>query len=200
MLCDSLTELNIVMKHLLKSVLLITFSVISFEVFAQIKPESFQRINVMKILDTIDSLNHAIQSEHDAKEINLPQRFQQIEILGDVTLYLTNETQNKLKLEGNPEDLTHVNVNVAAGTLTVNASKKVKSKLIIYVPVAGVSSLVVEGDSEIFSSGIVKTDALQIVLYGTSIVSVKYNGKLDVIAEGSSELIDIKDYEKIVSR
>ena len=189
------------MKHFFKIVWVVAFSTISFGMFAQIKPaiiSETRKINLLQIM--IDSLGQGNQQGPVVKEIKLTEKFEEVQILGDVKLFLTNGSQDKLHLEGDPVDVDHVKVNIRNRKLLVNAESKTRSRLVISVPVTGIALLKVEGDSEIFSSGIVNTPLLQIILNGTSMVSVKYKGKLDVIAGDNSELISIAEYRRIVSR
>ncbi len=196
------------MQNILKPVLLIVFSVNFFYVSAQsnsadpakdiigLMIDSSQRTQVSKK----ESAGVFIIRGSDFKEINLAKTFQEIEILGDVNLILTNGPSGKIMLKGDQFDLDHTKVKIESGKLIIRRADKTKSKLQISMSVANLSRLVIEGDAEVFSSGTIHTKGLQIILDGTSMVSVRCNGKLDVFAGTESELIDIADYRRIVSR
>ena len=56
----------------------------------------------------------------------------------------------------------------------------------------------VNGDAEIYSSGTIKTGNLEIILNGSSLVALKYTGKVKV-TPGEDYLLD-DDAEKLRSR
>ena len=64
--------------------------------------------------------------------------------------------------------------------------------------IEGLTSLIINGDSEIFSAGTIQSRDLEILLDGTSLVSVKYLGTLKILAVGRCEFVDIKDYKKYI--
>lgn len=189
------------MKMFFKQFLLLPFIAASFCLSAQNSPADYSQESMIDALERmIDSLGRISEKNLGEKEIDINGCFQQIRISGDVTVFLTNGPTNKLWLKGDLYNLDRVKVNVRNGTLTVNAQRKTRSKLDVHVSIAGIASLIVDGDTEIFSSGTIMTKDLHIVLNGTSMVSVKYHGGLNVIAGERAELIDIGDYKKLVSR
>ena len=131
------------------------------------------------------------------KEVNIMGWFHEVEVRGDVTVILTNGPAGKLWLNGNMDDLERVQTSVKNERLSINADmKRRKSKLTVYIPIATIASLVINGDTEVYSSGTIKTNDLEILLNGTSLVSVKYLGRLKVFAGERCELIDAKDYKR----
>jgi Putative auto-transporter adhesin, head GIN domain len=117
----------------------------------------------------------------EQKEINLTEKFKQIEVKGNITVVLTNETVTRLTLQGNARDLSKVNASVKDEKLVIDAEKKRGySKLIVYVPASNASSLVINGDTNVYSSGAIKIDDLAITLNGVSSVSLRYQGKVKV--------------------
>jgi len=134
---------------------------------------------------------------NDHKEVNIIESFNQVEVRGDAMVILTNGPAGKLWLYGNMNDLDCVQTSVKNEQLIINAEKKRrKSKFTIYIPIANIASLIINGDTEVFSSGTIKTNDLEILLKGTSLVSVKYLGRLKVFAGGEYELVDIEDYKR----
>ena len=136
---------------------------------------------------------------HDLKEINLTGAFHHAEIRGDVTMILTNGPTDRLWLRGDLTDLDHVQTTLKDENLVVNAeNRKRRSKLTVYMSITGLTSLIINGDSEIFSAGTIQARDLEIFLDGTSLVSVKYMGAVKVLAVGRCEFVDIKDYKKYI--
>lgn len=189
------------MKMFYTVVLMFAFSTISLCASAQTTSASFTEESVNRLLENIiDSLSILNQSKSVTRAIDIDEKFQQVEIFGDVKVFLTNDAQRKLQLKGDESDLDNIKVKVRSGKLTIDASKKTRADIILYISVTDIYSLVAEGSSEIYSSGMINTNFLQITLNGTAMVSVKYIGKLNVIAGHDAELIDIDEYRKIVSR
>jgi len=198
------------MKNMLKPVLLIAFSISFFYASAQSNSADPVENKISDMIELmIDSLQWTQVSKKesagtskgsDFKEIKLGKTFPEVEILGDVNLILTNGPNDKIMLKGDPFDLDGTKVKIANGKLLIRRTNETRSKLQISMSVANLTRLVIEGDSEVFSSGTINTKALQIILDGTSIVSIKCNGKLDVFAGPGSKIIDIADYRRIVCR
>jgi hypothetical protein len=189
------------MKTFLKTALCIVLGTNSFNLPAQTDTASM-------IEHTTDSRGQKKESSsslirnfspkpNDYKEVNIMESFHQVEVRGDVMVILTNGPADKLWLNGNMADLDRVQTSVKNERLIVNADmKRRKSKVTLSIPVATVASLIINGDIEVYSSGTIKTNDLEILLNGTSLVSVKYLGGLKVLAGESCELIDIKDYKR----
>ena len=79
-------------------------------------------------------------------------------------------------------DLERVQASVKNERLVIKAEmKKRKSKLTVYIPIGNIASLIINGDTEVYSSGTIKTIDLEILLNGTSLGSVKYLGGLKVL-------------------
>lgn len=124
------------------------------------------------------------------QEINNRQAFENVEITGKVTVILINSQDRNITLQGNSKDLDVVRTTEKEGTLEINAEKKrTTSKLIIYLP-ATMHSLRVTGNAQIFSSGHIKVDDLEIILNGASMVKVSCYGNLKVKPAEGYELID----------
>jgi Putative auto-transporter adhesin, head GIN domain len=125
------------------------------------------------------------------KEINSSHVFENIEIQGDVTVILTNEQTSNIMLRGNDKDISLVKTMEKERILEINAEKKRSaSKLIVYLPVANMHLLKVTGNAQIFSSGNIAVDNLEIILNGASVVKVYCYGKLRVTPAEGYELID----------
>jgi len=115
------------------------------------------------------------------QEINNRQGFDNVEIAGEVTVVLTNSQSRNIILQGNSKDVNIVKTTEKDRTLEINAEKKkTASKLIVYLPVADMHSLRVTGNAQIFSSGNIKIDDLEIILNGDAMVKVYCYGNLKV--------------------
>ncbi len=189
------------MKKNFKLVSLVAFTTFSFCVSAQTNSAKFSVEGIAATLKYVTASHSQVsKSKYVFKNIDLGENLQEAEILGDVTLILTNGPQNILTLKESSSAPGRIKLNIKNGRLIVDALKETGPKNIIYLSVAGVSSILMNGNSEIFSSGTIITNDLQIVLNGTSMVSVKYHGKLNVVAGERAELIDTGDYNKLISR
>jgi len=124
------------------------------------------------------------------QEINNRQAFENVEITGKVTVILINSQSRNITLQGNSKDLDVVRTTQKEGILEINAEKKrTASKLIVYLP-ATMHSLRVTGNAQIFSSGHIKVDDLEIILNGDAMVKVSCYGNLKVKPAEGYELID----------
>lgn len=124
-------------------------------------------------------------------EIKIPGTYQRIEVRGDVTVVLTNEPAGTFLVEGNPIEFNKVKPTLKNGRLLINAEKKTSfEKLIVYVPITAVTALLITGEAEIFSSGTIITNGLEITLNGTSQLAVHYQGKLQISPADGYHLSD----------
>lgn len=204
------------MKNFLKPVLIILFSVSFFYAPAQNVPGDTTEGKISDVINRmlqhmmdslkitqlpLDESNEILNAENnDFKEINTGKSFLEAVILGDADIILTNGPEGKVKLEGGAYDLEHTKVNVEGDKLVISRKNKTRSKLRISMSSANLTTLVIDGDSKVFSEGVIRAKSLEIILGGTSMVSLRYNGKLNVLAGNQSELIDIAEYQKIAIR
>lgn len=115
------------------------------------------------------------------QEINNSLAFENVEVTGEVTVILTNSQSRSIMLQGNSKDITVVKTTEKDRTLEINAEKKrTASKLIVYLPVAKMRSLRVTGNTQVFSSGDIRVDDLEIILNGDAMVRVYCYGNLRV--------------------
>ena len=137
-------------------------------------------------------LNENDQTVVVHKKINNSQAFENVEISGDVILFLTNETTSDITLQGDDRDIRGVTTTEKNNKLEINVDKKKTStKLIVYLPAAKIHSLKIIGDAKVFSTGDVVVDDLQITLKGNSIVKVYHYGKLTITPAQGYELGDV---------
>ena len=134
--------------------------------------------------------NNPLVAAH--REINNSQAFQNVEVRGDVVVFLTNEKTSDIMLQGEKRDIDAVITTEKDAKLEINATKtRFASKLIIYLPAAKMHSLIVTGDTRVFSSGDVLVDDLEITLKGNSMVKVYHYGKLTVTPAQGYELAEV---------
>ena len=125
------------------------------------------------------------------QEINNSQAFENVEIMGEVTVILINSQSRNITLQGNSKDLDVIRTTKKGGTLEIDAEEtRTASKLIVYLPAAGMHSLKVSGNAQIFSSGHINVDDLEIILNGDAKVKVYCYGNLKVKPAEGYELID----------
>jgi hypothetical protein len=124
------------------------------------------------------------------REVRLTESFDEIKVLGNVTIILTNNLEGSVVFRGNPRDVQHAKATIKNGKLMIDANRASSfTRFTVYVPVSNVNSLITSGQTEIFSSGTIRTQDLEILLNGSSSVSVKYDGKLKVIPGTGYELV-----------
>lgn len=115
------------------------------------------------------------------KKIDLAESFNKIEVRGNVIIVLTNNLTNSVVLRGEAGDLQEATAKVKKGKLVINTSKSYSgTKFIVYLPADHICSLSTSGITEILSSGTVKVSDLEILLSGSSRVSVRHEGKLRI--------------------
>lgn len=131
------------------------------------------------------------QSTSAYKELAIGQEFENVEITGDVTVVLTNAMSSNIVLRGTGKDINTVKTIEKERSLEINAEKKkTGSRLIVYLPVVNMHSLRVSGNAQIFSSGDIKVDDLEIILNGNALVKVYCYGNLKVTPAEGYELTD----------
>ena len=127
------------------------------------------------------------------RKIDIAETFNKIEVQGNVVIVLTNNLTNSVVLRGDADDLELATARVKKGKLVINATKNYTgNKFIIYLPADNINSLVTSGNTQILSSGTIKVSDLEILLSGSSRVSIRHEGNLRItpgsgyeIAEGS---------------
>jgi len=125
------------------------------------------------------------------KKIDVPEAFNKIEVRGNAVIVLTNNLTNSVVLRGDVDDLEQATAKVRKGKLIINANKNYNaSKFIIYLPAGNIHSLVTSGNTQILSSGTVKVSDLEILLSGSSHVSIQHEGKLRLTPGAGYEITD----------
>jgi hypothetical protein len=125
------------------------------------------------------------------KKIDLAEAFNKIEVKGNAVIVLTNDLTNSVVLRGDAGDLEEATARVKKGKLIINASRSYyTSKFIIYLPANNINSLATSGITEILSNGTVKVSDLEILLSGSSRVSIRHEGKLKVTPTNGYEIAD----------
>ena len=109
---------------------------------------------------------------------------------GDAIIILTNNLTNSVVLRGDISDLEQATARVRKGKLIINATEKSNTKFIIYLPAGNINSLATSGKTEIHSSGTIKVSNLEILLYGSSRVSISHEGNLRITPGMGYEITD----------
>jgi len=127
----------------------------------------------------------------EIKKIDIAETFNKIEVRGNAIIVLTNNLTNSVVLRGDVNDLEQATARVKKGKLVINANKNYyASKFIIYLPAGSINSFVTSGNTEILSSGTVKVSDLEILLSGSSHVSIRHEGNLRIIPGTGYEITD----------
>lgn len=128
-----------------------------------------------------------------SREVELTTPFNEVEVIGDVTIILTNNLEGKLLFHGDPEELRQAKVTIRNRKLFIDANRKRSHhKFTVYLPASKLNLLTTSGKTKILSSGTINTEGLDILLNGSSFVSIHYVGKLNVVPGTGYEL----DYTK----
>jgi cell division ATPase FtsA len=123
------------------------------------------------------------------KKIDIAETFNKIEVRGNAVIVLTNNLTNSVVLRGDVDDLQEATARVKKGKLIINASKNYNaSKFIIYLPAGNINSLVTSGNTQILSSGTIKVSDLEILLSGSSHVSIRHEGNLRITPGAGYEI------------
>jgi hypothetical protein len=125
-----------------------------------------------------------------SREIELVKKYDQVEVIGDVTIILTDNLEGKLVFRGNLKEVQAAKVSIKNKKLIIDANRKRGAgKFTVYLPASTMRLLIASGKTEILSSGTIKTRDLEIFLNGSSYVSVRYDGKLNIVPGAGFELI-----------
>ena len=124
-----------------------------------------------------------------SREVELMKPFHEVEVVGDVTVILTNNLDGKILFHGDPVEVQHAKATIKNRKLVIDANRKRSAnKFIVYLPASNIKLLTTSGKAEILSSGTINTRDLEIFLNGSSFVSVRYVGKLNVVPGTGYEL------------
>ena len=125
------------------------------------------------------------------KKIDIAETFNKIEVRSNAVIVLTNNLTNSVVLRGDAGDLEQATARVRKGTLIINANKNYNAgKFIIYLPAGNINSLVTSGNTQILSSGTIKVSNLEILLSGSSRVSIQHEGNLTINPGAGYEITD----------
>jgi hypothetical protein len=125
------------------------------------------------------------------RKIDIAETFNKIEVQGNAVIVLTNSLTNSIVLRGDVSDLEQATARVKKGKLIINATRNYyASKFIIYLPAGSINSLTTSGNTQILSSGTIKVSDLEILLSGSSHVSIQHEGNLRITPGTGYEITD----------
>ena len=125
------------------------------------------------------------------RKLDIAEAFNKIEVRGNATIVLTNDLTHRVVLRGDLNDLQEATARVKKGKLIINATMNYYgSKFIIYLPAGSINSLATSGNTQIVSSGTIKVSDLEILLYGSSHVSIRHEGRLRITPGVGYEISD----------
>jgi hypothetical protein len=123
------------------------------------------------------------------KEMKIEGLFQNVKIFGDISMILTNEPPGIVIIEGTEKDIKKLKHSVKNNELVIDARKKnYFNKLVIYLPATTLQSMQVNGDGNISSTEMIRSNELHLTLNGAVDVKIKTTGKLRVDAPNEYEL------------
>lgn len=129
-----------------------------------------------------------------SREVELLKAYTEVEVIGDVTIILTNNLEGKILFCGDPKEVEAAKATIKNRKLIIDAHRKrSRNKFTVYLPVSATRLLITSGKTEVLSSGTIKTPGLEIFLNGSSFVSVRYDGKLNVVPGTGYELIETRN-------
>lgn len=127
-----------------------------------------------------------------SREVELTKAFNEVEVIGDVTIILTNNLEGKILFRGESKEVQAAKATVKNKKLIIDADRKRSpNKFTVYLP-ASLKLLITSGKTEVLSSGTVKVHDLEIFLNGSSFISVRYHGKLNVVPGAGYELTETR--------
>ena len=130
---------------------------------------------------------------NQSRELEIGKPFNEVEVVGDVTIILTNNFDGKILFYGDPEEVWRAKATIKNKKLIIDANRKRSvNKLTVYIPASKINLLTTSGRTEILSSGTINAQDLEIYLNGSALVSIRYVGKLQVVPGTGYEL----DYTK----
>jgi len=124
------------------------------------------------------------------KKIDIAEAFNKIEVRGNAIIVLTNDLTNSVVLRGDVNDLGQATASVKKGKLIISARNYYSNKFIIYLPAGSIHSLATSGNTEILSTGTIKVSDLEILLSGSSHVSIRHEGNLRITPATGYEITD----------
>jgi len=124
------------------------------------------------------------------KKIDIVEAFNKIEVRGNAVIVLTNDLTNSVVLRGDVNALEEATASVKKGKLIISARNYYSNKFIIYLPAGSIHSLATSGNTEILSTGTIKVSDLEILLSGSSHVSIRHEGNLRITPDTGYEITD----------
>jgi len=113
------------------------------------------------------------------KDISIQGSFQDVLIDGDMSLILTNEPAGTLRIEGYEQDVNKVRWRVKNNKLIIDAGcKNNQNELAVHLSAARLVSMRINGDVDISSDGVIKSDELRISMNGKVTVKIRTTGNL----------------------
>ena len=141
--------------------------------------------------------NYSQTSLIQSREVELLKPYTEVEVIGDVTIILTNNLEGKVLFRGDPKEVEAVKATIKNWKLTIDAQRKrSRNKFTVYLPVSTLRLLITSGKTEVLSLGTIKAHDLEIFLNGSSFVSVRYDGKLNIVPGPGLELIESSNLSK----
>lgn len=115
------------------------------------------------------------------KEVIIGSSFQNIIINGNIWVILTNKPAGTISIEGNNRDVNTIRYKSKNNELVIDATRKKRvGQITIYVSATMLKHMLINGDGQISSTGIIKSDELNIWLNGIVNVDINIIGRVSV--------------------
>ncbi len=123
------------------------------------------------------------------KEVIIGNPFENIIINGNIWVILTNKPAGTVTIEGDKNDVNKIRYRNKNNELVIDANRKKRAaQIIIYVSATMLRHMLINGDAQMSSTDIIKTDNLSIWLNGIVNVDIKIIGKVNVDAHDGYDL------------
>ncbi|MBC7902520.1 MAG: DUF2807 domain-containing protein [Gemmatimonadaceae bacterium] len=118
-----------------------------------------------------------------SREIAFVTSFNQVEVWGNVTIVLVEDSCQNLLVTGATREVNRLSARVRKNRLTINASYTDNNEVMtVYVSASMLKLLVINGNATIRTEGAIKSENLKIVLNGASDLKITSFGKVAVTA------------------
>lgn len=131
--------------------------------------------------------------ETDTLKVSIPAPITSLVVNDDVTVVLTNDETRAVTVLATREEQIPVKMELNAGTLTISRKKySLAEKAVVYVPASFLRSVNMNGTGHLLSYNVIKLSKLTVHLSGECRISLRTNGKVNIIGWDGYEFKDGK--------
>ena len=115
--------------------------------------------------------------------------FAKLQVCDDIDIMLVETPEKSLEFNGTDADIAKVDWKIKDGVLYIKSKAgSLKGKVKLTVNVSHLKEIAIKGDSEVRSDGELSSASLKIYLDGSSFISVRNRGMINVVNEDGTEL------------